>query len=202
MSVRAVSEWRFMRHLNGTRWTPFRAMKIDSAFVRTHSNSRRMPAEWRGRQIVRESEWDGSIAAGCSKINTRLICKSCINFRAAILCSVHAVCLSESFMLFNLPSDVSTTRTTTLRATCQRHRSARVVAVSSRVWGNHGHWTLAALLSLIPFPSLSLSSLLYFSTDFLLRLSTLPCVCGFVVAGMAAMQWLAAARYRHYHGQH
>lgn len=113
-----------------------------------------------------ESERDGSIAANYSKINTRLICKSCIHFCASILCSgslalwrcvafcVHAVCLSESFMVFNLPSDVRptrTTRTTTLRATCQCHRSARVHSQRQRVRGNHGHFIFLSIFP-PPFP--------------------------------------------------
>lgn len=92
-----------MRHLYTT---PFCAIRIDSAFVAaTHSNSR----SWQQQQELKlllelqlqlqfpeksyraayecESERDDSIAANYSKINTRLICKSCIHFCASILCS-------------------------------------------------------------------------------------------------------------------
>lgn len=232
MSVRAVTGWRFMRHLYTT---PFCAIRIDSAFVAaTHSNSR----SWQQQQELKlllelqlqlqfpeksyraacecESERDDSIAANYSKINTRLICKSCIHFWASILCSgslalcgllcvcVHAVCLSESFMVFNLPSDVRptrTTRTTTLRATCQCHRSARVHSQRQRVRGNHGHFIFLSIFP-PPFPFAvcvcpTVSPTLANTAHAELHLIQWP-----PLLLLAYVQWPTAARYHHYYDQH
>lgn len=221
-----------MRHLYTT---PFCAIRIDSAFVAaTHSNSR----SWQQQQELKlllelqlqlqfpeksyrvacECERDGSIAANYSKINTRLICKSCIHFCASILCSgslalcgllcvcvcVHAVCLSESFMVFNLPSDVRptrTTRTTTLRATCQCHRSARVHSQRQRVRGNHGHFIFPSIFP-PPFPFAvcvcpTVSPTLPNTAHAELHLIQWP-----PLLLLAYVQWPTAARYHHYYDQH
>lgn len=95
-----------------------------------------------------------------------------------------------------------TTRTTTLRATCQCHRSARVHSQRQRVRGNHGHFIFLSIFP-PPFPfavclSVPLSFTLPNTVHTELHLIQWPPL----LLLLAYVQWPTAARYRHYYDQH
>lgn len=92
-------------------------------------------------------------------------------------------CLSESFMLFNLPSDVRRQQGRQGPRHCGRHVSATAAAPaysqSAPESGPRQSWTLA--ICPVPLPLLSFLLPVFFS------LSLSLCVCGFVVAGIRAL---------------